>query len=138
MDAKEYLGQVRLLDELIQNKAVEAYQLRCLATSCTAPTDREPMGSGGVSDRVGNIVAKLVDLENETNDIIDRYIDLKQDCIRLIETVKNPLWYAILHKYYIQYKSLVQIAEEEGYAYQYVCEVHLKALAEVQRILDGR
>ena len=138
MDAKEYLGQVRLFDELIQNKAVEAYQLRCLAASCTAPTDREPMGSGGVSDRVGNIVAKLVDLENETNNIIDRYIDLKQDCIKLIESVKNPLWYTILHKYYIQYKSLVQIAEEEGYAYQYVCEVHLKALAEVQKILNGR
>lgn len=96
------------------------------------------MGSGGVSDRVGNIVAKLVDLENETNNIIDRYIDLKQDCIKLIESVKNPLWYTILHKYYIQYKSLVQIAEEEGYAYQYVCEVHLKALAEVQKILNGR
>lgn len=137
-DAKEYLGQVRLLDELIQNKAVEAYQLRCLATSCTAPTDREPMGSGGVSDRVGNIVAKLVDLENETNRIIDQYIDLKQEVIQVIESVKNPLWYTILHKYYIQYKTFVQIADEEGYAYPYVCEIHGKAIAEVQKILDGR
>lgn len=138
MDAKEYLGQIEMLDELIQNKLVEAYQLRCLATSCTAPTDREPGGSGGVSDRVGNIVAKIVDLENETNDIIDRFVDLKQECIGVIEAVQPPLWYTILHKHYIQYKPLVVIAEEEGYSYSHICDLHLRCLEKVQSILDER
>ena len=138
MNAREYLEQIEYLDELINNKLVEVYQLRCLATSCTAPTDREASSSSGVSDRVGKIVSKIVDLQAETDKAIDRFIDLKQECIKVIESVKNPLWYTILHKHYIQYKPFVLIAEEEGYTSPHISEIHRKALEEVQRILDER
>lgn len=138
MNAREYLEQIKMLDELINNKLVEVCQLRCLATSCTAPTDREPGGSSGVSDRVGNIVAKIVDIQAETDEAIDRFIDLKRECISIIESVRPPIYYTILHKYHIQYMSLVDISEEIGYEYHYTCDLHRKAIAEVQKVLDER
>lgn len=148
MIAEEYLNQIRLLDELIQNKLIEVYQLRCLATSVTAPTDREPGGSSGVSDKVGNIVAKIVDLQDEYADLVDRFIDEKAERIKVIEGIQKPLYYTILHKHYIGvkydddtptwYVSLQDIAETEGYSYSHICDCHRQALAEVQRVLDGR
>lgn len=147
MNARDFLERAQFLDELIHNKTEEAFQLRCLATGCTAPTDREPMGSGGVTDRVGNIGAKLADLERETSEIVDRFIDERQEIIRVIEKVEKPLYYTILHKHYIGvkydaeptwYMSLAEISEAEGYSYSHVCACHQSALSEVQRILDGR
>ena len=158
MDAREYLEEIEYLDGVIRGKLDEVYQLRCLATSCTAPTDREPGGASGVSDRVGKIVAKIVDLQDETNDMLDAFIDERQARIKVIEAVKKPLYYTILHKHYIGvkrvgneptwygdvedeptwYMSLAEIAESEGYSYSHICDCHRRALAEVQLILDGR
>lgn len=155
MDARSYLEEIQLLDEMISNKSSEIYQLRCLATSCTAPTDREPSGKGGASDRVGNIVAKIVakivDLQNKYNEAVDRFVDAIKERVKVIEEIRKPLYYTILHKHYIGvkleddkpdtptwYMSLADIAEVEGYSYSHVCDYHRKALDEVQRVLDGR
>lgn len=148
MIARGYLEEIQHLDGVIQGKLVEVYQLRCLAVSCTAPTDKEPGSASGVTDRVGNIVSKIIDLQNETNDILDEFIDKRQERIKVIEGIKKPLYYRILHKHYIGvkydddaptwYMSLQDIAEDEGYSYSHVCDCHRRALAEVQRVLDGR
>lgn len=148
MNAREYLEEIEYLDGVIQGKMAEVYQLRCLAVSCTAPTDREPISASGVSDRVGNIVSKIVDLQNETNDILDELIDKRKERIKVIEGIKKPLYYKILHKHYIGvkfdddtptwYMSLQDIAEDEGYSYSHIRASHQQALAEVQRVLDGR
>ena len=138
MVAREFLEEIQMLDQLIENKNAEIYQLRALALSCTVPTDREGSGASGVSDKVGNIVAQIYDLERKIVDIVDEYLKKRQTCIDLLESVRPPIYYSILHKYHIQYKSLVQIAEEIGYEYHYVCDLHRKAVAEVQRILDER
>lgn len=148
MDARSYLEEIQLLDEMKNNKSSEIYQLRCLATSCTAPTDREPSGKGGVSDRVGNIVTKIVALQDEYYEAVDRFVDARKERVKVIEGIRKPLYYTILHKHYIGvkvdedsptwYMSLADIAEVEGYSYSHICDCHRRALDEVQRVLDGR
>lgn len=148
MIAEEYLNEIKMLEELITNKVSEIYHLRCLATSCTAPTDREPGVTSGTSDRVGKIVSKIVDLQDEYSEIVDRFIDEKAERIKVIEGVKKPLYYTILHKHYIGvkysedeptwYMTLSEIAEATGYSYSHVRDSHRKAVAEVQKMLDGR
>lgn len=135
MTAKEYLEQIELMDTKINNKLVELYQLRCLTTSITAPTDKEAVQTSGNKDKIGSIVAKIVDLENEINSMIDDFITIKQGCISTIEKINNPLLYNILHKHYVQYKSLVEIANEENYSYQYIVEAHGSALKAVKNNL---
>lgn len=137
MDAKEYLQQIAKDNSLIQNKCIEVYQLRCLATNITAPMGTEPVQTSGVSDKVGNITAKIVDLENEINELIDRYIDDKQHRIEIIEQIADPLQYNILHKHYVQGKKFREIAEEEHYSEVHINKQHIKALAKVQKILNS-
>lgn len=135
MDTKHYLQQIEKADRTIQNKLAELYQLRCLVTNITATSDKEPISfTGQSSDKVGNLVAKIVDLEREINSEIDNFINLKQKCVKAIESVPNPLQYTVLHKRYIQYKSLVDIALEENYTYQYIVETHSKALKNVKNL----
>lgn len=138
MTAEKFLQQIERADRTIDNKLSEIYRLRCLATSVTVPTDREAVQTSGVSDKVGNIVAKIVDLENEIDNLIDEYIDIRQRCIKVVEALSDPLQYTVIHKHYVQYKSFVEIAEEENYTYQWILRVHNKALKEISEILKEK
>lgn len=137
MDAKKYLSQILKDDRIIKNKCVEVYQLRCLATSVTAPMGKESVMTSGPSDKVGNIVSKILDMENEINELIDRYIDEKQERIKVIEQIEDPLQYTILHKHYVQGIRFRDIAEEEHYSEVHIAKQHQKALAKVQNILNS-
>lgn len=136
MDARVYLQQIAKDDNLIQNKCVEVYQLRCLATSVTAPMGTEPVQTSGVSDKVGNITAKIVDLEADINRMIDKFIDDKQERIKVIEQIDDELQYNILHKHYVQGKKFREIAEEEHYTEVHISKQHQKALKKVQKIIN--
>ena len=138
MTAEKFLQQIERADRVIDNKLSEIYRLRCLATSITVPTDREAIQTSGVSDKVGNTVAKIIDLENEIDDLIDEYIDVRQRCIKVVEALSDPLQYTVIHKHYVQYKSFVEIAEEENYTYQWILRVHNKALKEISEILKKK
>lgn len=137
MKAKEYLEQIKKADERIQNKSVELYQLKCLATSVTVATDKEPVMTSGVSDKVGNTVVKIIELSEQINAEIDAFVELKAECIKVIEQIENSLEYTILHQHYVQYKTLAQIAIEKCYTHQYIIERHKKALEKIQNILNN-
>ena len=138
MNADEFLKQIERADKVISNKLYEVQRLRVLAVSTTVPTDREAVQTSGVSDKVGNIVAKIIDLENEINELIDEYVDLQRFCIGVIEAVKSPVQYTVLHKHYVQYKSFAEIAEEEHYSYDGIMKVKRKALEQVDAILKEK
>lgn len=138
MTAEKFLEQIERADRTIDNKLSEIYRLRCLATSITVPTDREAVQTSGVSDKVGNIVAKIIDLENEIDNLIDEYIDIRQQCINVIESLSDPLQYTVIHKHYVQYKSFVEIAEEEKYTYDGIMKVRKRALKKIEAILQEK
>ena len=138
MTAVKFLEQIERADRTIDSKLSEIYKLRCLATSITVPTDREAVQTSGVSDKVGNIVAKIVDLENDINNLIDEYIDIRQSCIEVIESLSDPLQYTVIHKHYVQYKSFVEIAEEENYSYDGIMKAKKRALKRIEAILQEK
>lgn len=113
-DVSKWLGTVKMLDERINAKIVEYEQLWTLATKITAGIDDMPHGSD-VTDKVGNIVVKLRTWAEETNALIDKFIDLKREIISALETL--PLnEYKVLHRHYIGYMRIKDIAEDIGYS----------------------
>lgn len=138
MTAVKFLEQIERADALIDSKLSELYRLRCLATSVTVPTDREAVQTSGVSDKVGSIVAKIIDLENEIDDMIDQYIDTRNKCIGVIEMLTNPLQYKIIHMHYVQYKTYAEIEEELNYSHTWVMEVRRDALKNIEAIINEK
>ena len=48
--------------------------------------------------------------------------------MKQIDEMEIPLHAEVLRGYYLQDKSLKQIAEENGYTHQYIRRVHMEAL----------
>lgn len=126
MTAKEYLSQYRTLDIEINSKLEQVEQLRALAAKVSPSTGFG--ANGGISDRVGKTVAKIIDLENEINDDIDRLTDMKADIMRQINAIKSSAYRTILEEHYFRDKSFDEIGEEINYSKAQICRMHGTAL----------
>ena len=140
MTPKEYLQQIKDTEEYIAEKEEELYRLECLATSITAPADREAVQTSNISDKVGKIAIKIALMRSEILERKAKYIDILQECTSVIEEVRehNKLFYKILYNRYIKDKSLKKIAAESNYSYDYIREAHGYALLKVGKILKNR
>lgn len=108
----EWLERVAMLDELIELKQAESDKLWGIATRTTANMDGMPHGCG-VSDPVGNAVAKLVDLARETDALIDMCVNHRTAVISALEKLPEKQ-YIVLYWHYVHRMTLEQIAEKLG------------------------
>ena len=122
----DWLDQVKKLDELINAKLAERRLLMDMATKITPEVSDMPRG-GGVSDKVGNVVAKLVDLAKETDDLVDRYVDHRDLVIKTLEKLP-PMEYGALHRHFIQYMTWEEVAADMGKSYMQVWRYKKKGL----------
>lgn len=138
MEPKKYLQQIRLYDSRINTKLEELHHLKEMVLRIT-PTLKDDVvsGGGGSQDKLADAVTKIVDLEDEVNRDIDRYVNAKQEISGTLEKISDPDQLQVLHKRYVQYKTWEQIAWETGFSYRWVCNLHGKALQEIEKILKS-
>lgn len=138
MDAKEFLRQLEKLDILIRNKLIEVSRWKDLALSITSNMDGERVQSSSSQQKMADRINKYLDYEKEIDTLIDSFIDKKREVIQVIEEIENPFYYDLIHRKYIQYKTLEQIAEEMNRTYDSIKKAHGRALQEVREILKKR
>ena len=148
LDAKKYLQQVNKLNKLIENKMIEKEQWKSIATSTTAGGNAtvkingeqvalERVQSSGNPQKMADAVCKYVEIEKVIDECIDRYINMKAEVIRMIEQLP-AVEYDILHKIYIQGKTLEDVADIYGKSYSWITTAHGRAIKGVQDMLDRR
>lgn len=146
MNAYDYLKQVKDVDAMIDSKRAEEQELWAIATSITQTNDGMPHASG-VSDKVGNIVHKIIEAQNRTNEQIDRYIAIRDDVIRHIEMLPTKQ-YKVLHWLYVRkrerrkknqswYYTWGEVAEHMGCTEQNISKLRKRAVKNLQKILDN-
>jgi hypothetical protein len=138
VDAKEYLNQVKKLDLQIRNKLIEKQQWKDIALGITANMDGERVQSSGAKSKMSDAIEKCVDMEAEIDRLVDKLIDTKKDVIQTIERLDSPTEYDILHKRYIQFMSLQEIADYYNRDYGWATTTHGRALKSVQEILETK
>lgn len=142
MTAKEYLKQLELLNEMINQKVSQVDELREMAMGggMGIRYDKDPVQTSVSGDAGTDKIIRYIDLENEVNADIDRYVDLKNKIINQIQGIKNVNHLRILYKRYVEFKRLEVIAVEMNYSYQYVKELHGYALLDFERTyhMNGR
>lgn len=129
MTTKQYLSQIKRFNVLIETKASEIEQLRSMATSISVATDSERVQTSGDKDRVGRAVAKILDKENELNDLIDQYYDSRELILSQLETLETNYYQILFYKYVNGY-TIDEIASRMYYSRQ-----HIKLLT--NRALDS-
>lgn len=138
MKAKEYLQQVKKIDKLIENKLIEKEQWFAIATGTTASSDDgDRVQSSGSQQKMADAVCKMIEIQEEINNLIDMYIDTKQGVIKTIEQLPADE-YDVLHKRYIQDFTLTEIAEIRGKSYKWVKSVHGNGIRDVQDFLGKK
>ena len=134
MTAKEFLSQYRLSDLRIKAKLEQLEELRTQATHIT-PSYSEVACTPSASDKIGGLAAKITDLENEINADIDNLLNIRKEIVKAINTVEDSTLRTLLELRYINCKKWEQIAVEMDYTYQWICELHGRALKDI--VLDG-
>lgn len=146
MQAVEYLSQAKRYDSLIENKRDEERELWALATSMTQKSDGMPHAAGE-PDKMTNIVQKIINAQERTNALIDKYVAAKQDIIAHLEMLPRKQ-YDVLYWLYIKkrekrqkgqklYYTWTECAENLGITEQSMGRTRKRAIKNLQKILDS-
>ena len=129
MTIKEYLSQAYRIDQRINSKLEQVSSLRELAVKATSTLSDTYSSGNGNKQKIEGVIVKIIDLEHEIDEEIDRLVDLKQEIVSLIKKVKNPEYQTLLELRYLNFKTWEQIATEMHYSIQHTFRIHDKALS---------
>jgi RNA polymerase sigma factor (sigma-70 family) len=134
MTAKQYLRQAYRLNELINSDLSELEQLRLLSTSVSSPnlSGMPSSGTRKTEPAFARCIQKIIDLEKEVNEEIDRFVDLKKEIRDVINDVESPNERLLLRLRYIEFLTWEQIAEQMSYSVVQVHRIHADALQNVK------
>ena len=128
LTAKQYLDQLRVIDTKINQKVEELADLMTAATSTGAIDYSKDRVQTSPQNAQENRICKYVDLDAEINREIDEFVDIKHRVTKEIQELNVDYYIKILFKVYVQYKTVKDAANEIGLSYQYVRDLHKKAL----------
>lgn len=129
MNVHEWLEQIEKIDELISSTESEIQRTFGKATNKVSSLDGMPRSSG-VSDKVGDNAVKLVALEKKKKSLESQ----KEYIIKILERLPTKE-YGVLHRRYVRYMKLEDIAAEMNYSTVHVWRIEQKALEILKGIL---
>lgn len=129
---KEYLCAVHDKDKEItaQEEYIEA--LRSVLESISVNTDSERVQSTSDPDKFGKVFAQIDEEERKLERMKHDFLMYKVQAITAIKQVQTEKHRVLLHERYINYKPFKVIAELMNYSYDYILELHGKALEEFE------
>lgn len=134
MKAKEYLNQVKMLEDYMDRLSNEYFKMKELAMNPGGfDYSKERVQSSAVADTMSRTVGRYVDLETEMNECRKTFEDFRNKAVHQMCQLCNTKYTEILYQKYINYKSLKDIAEEMEYSYDWIRHAHGWALQEFQR-----
>lgn len=128
-EKKEFLNQYLVCIQRMEAKQEELEKYRELAAKVTSSISGLPKDQSG--DRVQNSVERIVSLENEIREQIEKMIVIRhqvEDAINSLqsETLKNLMTYKYINGY-----TWEQIAVKMNYTWRHVFRLHGEALKHV-------
>ena len=135
MTAKQYLRQIKHLDEMVDAKLEQVHKLRSLAESVTSTLSSDNVQSSQTHDKMAENITKIIDLENDINRMVDELIDLKAEAIKLIGMVPSEDCRLVLFLRYINFYTWEKIAVTIPCAYRTTHYIHGRALIEFEEVL---
>lgn len=145
--AKDFLGQIKKINVMIENKLAEAEHWKSVALGVVPGgvdikingiiQQMDKVQASGSQQKMADAICKYVDLEAEINAEIDKLVDTRKIIIATIELLEAEK-YDLLHKVYVQGFTLDEVAAMYGNSYSWATTLHGRALKDVEKILDER
>nr|DAS01753.1 MAG TPA: Protein of unknown function (DUF1492) [Caudoviricetes sp.] len=132
MTAKEYLRQLKTLDNVINAKLLEKERMRALATRVS--TNLTEKVQGGVVGGFENTLIKIDELEKSIDVDVDKLVGLRDKARSLIDKLSDNNYKAILSMYYVSNATFEQMAEYMNYSVAGIFKMHGNAISEFNDI----
>lgn len=129
-DVKRYLGQVRYIDQRIESKIRELDNLRKNIPSAS----NWKVDNVQESNRNRSFVDRLVALDGEITNEVDRLVDIRRKISREMSALKTSEAEIILRERYINLRSFSDIANFLCLSERHVKRLHGQALVEFETI----
>lgn len=138
-NTKKYLNRYRIACDELDSLSEEHDRIVSNLMSMTASYDTSGGGSG-TKDKVGDGVAKLIDLCKEIDDEIKCYIAIRDDVRSVVRDVMHEsiVLGQCLHYRYIMRWDPAVVALQMNYTDRQERNIHRKALECAQRVIDRR
>ena len=133
MQVKDFLNKIRHVDMMIDCKVEQVMNLRSRLTSISCPMG-EKVQSSLDPDKFTNPISKIIELEQEINEDIDKLVDLKRVARRMIEQLEDDVEKMVLYKRYFENKTFEQISVEMNYSWRRIHQFHGDALKKLERL----
>ena len=138
MTAKGFFQRNYYLEQRVNSRLRRLSDLRQLAGRVTSSLGREPVSGSADVHKLDGTIAKIVDMECEINEEIDRLVDAKRESMAVIRQVEHPDQQLVLELRYLDFKSWPAIAEEMGLSPRWVQTLHERALVAVENIFSQK
>lgn len=132
-NTKEYLSQIQRMDKVIQNKISEIAQLKALSISISGLRSEEKVQTSPNYDKIGTAFAKIEEMEDELNKMIDDCSSLKKTIIDQISSIEDDNYYQLLFSRYVERKTFEVISTEMQYTFRHITRLHGKALKQFEK-----
>ena len=143
MTAKEYLGQVYYIDREINMTLAKADKLRkSLYGKGQKFDDVGGSKSSQSSDKIGDVIATVIDYENKANALIDKLIKARIEIETAIKLVPDSIQREVLERRYLLFQpwetyfdiktgdKIIGIDEAMHYSSRQIYRIHGKALCD--------
>ena len=136
MTAKEYLRQLKTLDNMLKAKFLEQERLDALTTKVNAGLGERVQGGG--SGGIENAVIKMLELKEQINLDIIKLMELKAEARELIDKLPNDKHKIILSMYYVSDMTFEMISDETHYSVGAVHKSYRNALKKIEELYHSQ
>jgi len=143
MNAEKFLKQYAECRRRIQKLKSDIQQLEDLMEHITPEMSSDRVQTSPTPDRIGELVARKSDLEEQMLDEISTTLDVMNDIEAVINRVEPVGYQVLLQKRYIEWdertgrvKTWCEIACELHYSYQWINVLRKRSLQKVEAIIQ--
>ena len=124
--------ELRDMNNEIRKKQERIDELRAAMVSMGIPLSEKVQTSP--TDRLSEMMCTIITLENELNDMIDNYADLKSMVTGEIFSLENEGWQDVLYSRYVEFQSWETIARNRGSNVKAVRQMKKRAIKRLKSI----
>lgn len=136
MTGGELLYSLKDLNRDIHKKLDMLDELKATVIGITASSDKEAVQGNGDKDKLGAMMSKIVDLENEINSRVDDYAKRREVAKDIIFKIANENQQNVLYDFFICHLKLYAIAENYDMTYDNCKKCHKRAIKKFEEIYD--
>ena len=137
-EALIFLESVEHIDVDIDNLLADRQQWEDLKTKITASMDGERVQSSGEKDSMAMAVIRCMEAEKEIDREVSKLATQKKKVTQTIVRLYSPIEKAVIHKRFIQYMTLHDIADHYGKSYDWAKDTCRKGVSHIQAILNKK